>query len=143
MKIMEEQDIQFAQVESYGKDGITYTQILLEYLRKVMNLGAVEFHGGFWQKKIKKGGFIEEYYVQNSRDIFINSIYILYYTSWGNFKYTPGIDLKYQDKIEELKVQLDNEKEENKRVVIARELFRFLNADIVIANYFGEAEISI
>ncbi len=54
---------------------ISYKDIMLQHLKKILELSTNEFRGGYWEKQIK-GNFTEEVYVPDSRkSIFINIKY--------------------------------------------------------------------
>jgi len=61
---------------SSNKFGLTFKQIILMHINRCVLKGSVEWHGGYWNKLIKENQ-TEKYYVQNSRDVFINSVTIL------------------------------------------------------------------
>lgn len=61
---------------SSGKFGLTFKQIIMIHINRCVTNGSVEWHGGYWQEKVH-GNQAEKYYVQNSREVFCNSIRIL------------------------------------------------------------------
>ena len=65
-----------------NKDELNFRFIALSHLRKIMDVGSVEFRGGYWQQSQKqnKEGTIStsKTYVPDSREEFCNSILMLH-----------------------------------------------------------------
>lgn len=78
-------DIQFQNMDSWrggssGKFGLTFKQIILQHINRCVINGSVEWHGGYWEDKLQvvgQGTIVEKRYVQNSRDIYSNSVKML------------------------------------------------------------------
>lgn len=89
------EDVQFQNMDSWkgsssNKYGLTYKQICLMHINRCVINGSVEWHGGYWQRKSTQNTF-EEYYVQNSRNVYANSVKMLRALLIGYF------DTKMQD----------------------------------------------
>lgn len=67
-----------------NKFGLTYEQIVLMHINRCVINGSVEWHGGYWQDRIQ-GTYVEKYYIQNSRDVYCNSIKMLRALLKGHF----------------------------------------------------------
>jgi hypothetical protein len=75
-------DVQFMNMDSWRGSGgknnvITFKQIILMHINKCVSNGSVEWHGGYWQEKAVNNYTVEKIYVQNSREVFCNSITML------------------------------------------------------------------
>jgi hypothetical protein len=75
-------DIQFMNMDTYrggggGKNTLSFKQILLLHVKKCVDNGSLEFHGGYWIEKSAGTYTIEKTYVQNSREVFCNSVRML------------------------------------------------------------------
>ena|SRR3989344_1089338 len=74
-------EIQFSNMDSWrgsssGKFGLTFKQIVLMHINRCVVNGSVEWHGGYWQEKTQ-ANWTDKYYVQNSRDVYSNSVKML------------------------------------------------------------------
>jgi len=57
--------------------GNSFKDIVMSQLRRVTQLANVEWHGGYYSSTITKSGKEKEIYVQDSREVFSNGVYIL------------------------------------------------------------------
>src|SRR3989344_5219302 len=85
-------EIQFSNMDSWrsgssGKFGLTFKQIALQHINRCVVNGSVEWHGGYWQDK-SHGNLVEHFYVQNSREVFCNSVRMLRALLLGYFDKT-------------------------------------------------------
>lgn len=74
--------VQFSNMDSWrgsgsGKHELTFKQIILMHINRCVVNGSVEFHGGYWQERNAGQYVIEKTYIQNSREVYCNSIKIL------------------------------------------------------------------
>ncbi len=95
-----EETIQFQNPDTYrgsgNKGSLSFPQIILMHIHRCVLNGSVEWHGGYWQEKFKEN-WTEKHYVQNSRDIFNNSVTMLRVLLLGYFDdKTKKIDEKIQ-----------------------------------------------
>ena len=81
---MEDTNLNFLDAESQGpdymKDKISFRDIVLQQVKRVTNVAAVEFHGGFYETKPHPNPNVNtvlKTYVADSREIFCNSVEIL------------------------------------------------------------------
>ncbi len=57
--------------------GNSFKDIVMSQLRKVTQLANVEWHGGYYSSTITKSGKEKEIYIQDTREVFSNGVYIL------------------------------------------------------------------
>lgn len=75
-------DISFTNMDSWkgsgggSKFGLTFKQIVLTHINRCVINGSVEWHGGYWQERTQQS-WTERYYIQNSRDVYNNSVKML------------------------------------------------------------------
>ncbi len=66
---------------SYGKEGISFKDIILNHLKRISEFSSVEFRGGYWEEKqihLGSGNFqTERTYVPDSREIYTNAVDVL------------------------------------------------------------------
>lgn len=75
-------EIQFSNMDSWrgsssGKFGLTFKQIVLQHINRCVVNGSVEWHGGYWQERNATNYTIERIYIQNSREVYCNSVKML------------------------------------------------------------------
>lgn len=98
-------EIQFSNMDSWrgsssGKYGLTFKQILLQQINRAVINGSVEMMGGFWQESGNNP--VTRTYVQNSRDVYSNSVRMLRACLLGYFdKEMKNADDKLQQEFEE------------------------------------------
>ena len=73
-------EIQFSNMDSWrsgssGKFGLTFKQIVLQHINRCVVNGSVEWHGGYWNETGNNP--VIRTYVQNSRDVYSNSVKML------------------------------------------------------------------
>lgn len=98
-------DIQFSNMDSWrggssGKFGLTFKQIVLQHIDRCVRNGSVEWHGGYWNET----GYnpTTRTYVQNSRDVYANSVKMLRALLLGYFdKKTEEADKELQEEFSE------------------------------------------
>lgn len=85
---MNNEDVSFVNMDMWkgsgDKFGLTFKQIILQHINRCVLHGSVEWHGGYWQEKFN-GNTLEKYYVQNSREVYCNSIRMLRVILLGYF----------------------------------------------------------
>src|SRR3989344_3930095 len=120
-------EIQFSNMDSWrggssGKFGLTFKQIVLMHINRCVQNGSVEWHGGYWNETGNNPTI--RTYVQNSRDVYSNSVKMLRACLLGYFdkqikeadkklqeefaikfkeyeeKETKGKDIKYEDRVQ-------------------------------------------
>lgn len=110
------EDITFSNMDSWGggggsKMGLTFKQIILMHINRCVQNGSVEWHGGYWQEKQQQSG-IERIYVNNSRDVYNNSVKMLrailigYFDSKMNEE-DKRLNEEYENKFKEFKESED------------------------------------
>jgi hypothetical protein len=82
---------------SSSKFGLNFKQIVLMHINRCVVNGSVEWHGGYWQEKIQ-ANWTDRHYVQNSRDVYNNSIKMLRALLLGYYdKQMKEADTKLQE----------------------------------------------
>lgn len=98
-------DITFQNMDSWrgggsGKYGLTFKQICLQHINRCVVNGSVEWHGGYWQEKVQ-ANWTDKIYIQNSREVYCNSIKMLRALLLGYFdKPMKEADKKLQEEFE-------------------------------------------
>lgn len=108
----------------FAKEGFSFQQIILEYLRKLGSLSAVEFRGGYYNEgKTLLGNVIttSKEYIPDSREVLGNAI------NFFHLVLCPHYDKAMQDKDKEIQALIDNEKDKDKLLVLRLKLFREIN----------------
>lgn len=98
-------DITFQNMDSWrggssGKFQLTFKQICLMHINRCVQNGSCEWHGGYWNES----GYnpITKTYVQNSRDVYSNSVKMLRALLLGFFdKQMKEADNKLQEEYKE------------------------------------------
>jgi hypothetical protein len=137
---MIEEGDRFIDAESYKggvvKDRLTFKQIVLNHLSRIIVKMTVEWKGGYWEtrtKTIRDVGITDKYYVPDTRAEFENGVYGLYdllisYFDKQMVKEDQAVNQELEDlKKEALKQKWNDEKYINKRVLVIRKLFQALN----------------
>ena len=94
-------EIQFQNVDSWrgnssGKFGLSFKQIVLMHINRCVINGSVEWHGGYWNETGNNP--TTRTYVQNSRDVYSNSVRMLRALLLGYFdKQTKDADAELQE----------------------------------------------
>ncbi len=70
-----QEDIEDIEMSPGG--GNSFKDILMSQLRRVTQLSSVEFRGGYYSTVPTKSGVDKEIYVQDSREVFSNAVYVL------------------------------------------------------------------
>jgi len=116
------EDIQFSNMDSWrgsssGKFGLTFKQIILMHINRCVQNGSVEWHGGYWQEKQASNYTSERYYIQNSREVYCNSVKMLRALLLGYFdKMMKEADDNLQKEFEKIyDTYLKNAKEEKNK----------------------------
>lgn len=68
-------DVEDLEINPSG--GNSFKEIVMAQLRKVTQLANVEWHGGYYTSTLTKSGKDKEIYIQDSREVFSNGVYIL------------------------------------------------------------------
>jgi len=95
------EEIQFSNMDSWrggssGKFGLTFKQIVLQHINRCVVNGSVEWHGGYWNETGNNPTI--RTYVQNSRDVYSNSVKMLRACLLGYFdKQIKEADKKLQE----------------------------------------------
>lgn len=116
---------------------IEFRDIVLEHLKKILELTRLEFRGGYIQKK-NVGGIVEETYIPDTRKQYIQAIESLSDILLGFFDKT--MNDKNKDLNEKMKEQLKKFKDSKKEIgsvehneymieklILSRSLFQELN----------------
>lgn len=107
------EDIQFSNMDSWkggGKFGLTFKQIVIQHISRCVNNGSVEWHGGYWNTTGNNP--VTRTYVQNSRQVYCNSVRMLRACLFGYFdKQMREAEKVLEEDFEEL---YSKEKEKNK-----------------------------
>src|SRR3989304_8708778 len=114
------EDVTFQNMDSWrgsssGKFGLTFKQICLMHINRCVINGSVEWHGGYWQEKQASNYTAERYYVQNSREVYCNSVKMLRALLLGYFdKQMKEADKSLQEEFEQIYQTYVNEYKEEK-----------------------------
>jgi hypothetical protein len=103
-------DISFSNMDSWrgsssGKFGLTFKQICLLHINRCVQNGSVEWHGGYWQEKTTISG-VDRIYVQDSREVYCNSVKMLRALLLGYF------DKKVEERDKELLTEYNSKLKE-------------------------------
>ena len=116
------EDIAFQNMDSWkggssGKFGLTFKQICLMHINRCVINGSVEWHGGYWQEKQASNYVAERIYIQNSREVYCNSVKMLRALLLGYFdKQMKEADKSLQEEFEKIYQNYIKEaKEENNK----------------------------
>jgi len=112
-------NIQFQNMDSWkggsGKFGLTFKQIVLMHIDRCVRNGSVEWHGGYWNETGNNPTI--RTYIQNSRDVYSNSIKILRALLLGYFdKKAEEEDKKLQEEITNKLKEYEKKEEKNKEI---------------------------
>lgn len=68
-----------ADVENYqgNKEELSFRSLVLEQYRRVLRLGSVEFHGGFWMETVDRTGKEKLSYIPATHEAFSNGVNML------------------------------------------------------------------
>lgn len=139
------EDVRFIDAESYsgGQDKkITFRLIILEHLRKILNLSCCEWHGGFEQTRVKPigGTTVTEYtYIQDSREKYGNAVDSLHDVLYPHFdeimtkeseEHEKELEQIYEDshyQNDRNEKKFDKQNYRQQKVEYKRKLFRNLN----------------
>jgi len=98
---MEEDKFIGAEDYSYNQE-LSFKQLCLEHLRRVLNLGSKEMRGGYFiEKPAMDGKVLLRVYIEDSREAYINAIKILHSLLFSHF------DKQMKVKNEELEEKLN------------------------------------
>ena len=84
MIIMAEDEVKFIDAETYRRskgEAISFQQIVLNQVSRTTKLMSKEFHGGFFNERVKQIGevpIVEKTYVEDAREAFKNSVNCIY-----------------------------------------------------------------
>lgn len=109
------------------KFALTFDGIVMQHLNRCVFRASVEWHGGYWNERIMDNA-IQKEYVQNSREVFYNSIQTL----------RNILKAYYDDKIEEPKGIDDDDLKDEEKIKVYRQMFEQLLALLKRHNYFKE-----
>lgn len=121
--------IQFQNMDSWrgsgsGKFGLTFKQIVLMHINRCVINGSVEWVGGYWQERSAGSYVAERVYIQNTREVYCNSVKMLRACLLGYFddkikKKDKELQEEFKIKSEEIeKADKENDnKEERKNIV--------------------------
>lgn len=101
---------------AYGHDEVlSYKQIIMEYIKLILQLGAVEFRGGYYNEKVVSvngQSTIAKEYVQDSREAYTGAINNLHHAMkiYRDPEYNKQIKL-YQEELEAMMKKLHEDVE--------------------------------
>lgn len=119
---------QFEDAESYnsyfGKERLTFKDIILQHLKRISQLSSVEFRGGYFAKKLipMPSGvtLTSEEYVPDTREIYRNAVDVL------ADMLAPYFDKTMRESEEKFQKEEKSQKDKNELLKIKRKLFREL-----------------
>jgi len=98
---------------SSSKYGLNFKQIVLMHINRCVQNGSVEWHGGYWNESNEDP--IKKYYVQNSREVYSNSVKMLRACLLGYFdKKMDEQDKKLKEEYEKRKKEYDEKENTSK-----------------------------
>ena len=119
---MENQSNEFIDADAFfTKNGFSFQQIILEYLRKISTLAGAEWRGGYYNEKSALVGSVittSKEYIPDAREMLGNSIYFL------DLLLCPHYDKAMQDKETEIIKEIEAEKDKDKLLMLRLKLFR-------------------
>lgn len=85
-------------VENYQgtTEEISFRTIVLEQYRRVLRLGSVEFHGGFWMETVDKKGKESMSYIPATHESFSNAVNML--ASGLHAYFDKGMSIAWEDR---------------------------------------------
>jgi len=113
-------EIQFQNMDSWrgsssGKFGLTFKQIVLMHINRCVQNGSVEWHGGYWNETGNNP--VIRTYIQNSRDVYSNSVRMLRACLLGYFdKRTEEADKKLKEEYQKKLKEYEEKEEKGKNV---------------------------
>ena len=116
---------QFANIDSFsggssGKFVLNFKMIVMMHINRCTINGSVEYHGGYWQEF---GNPVQRSYVQNSRDVYCNSVKMLRALLLGYFDKTmTDADKKLEKDFSDKKEAYSNKKDKKKE-----DMYTFMN----------------
>lgn len=136
-------DLQFQNMENFqgggNKFGLTIQQIIMVHIQKIVQLGSVEFIGGY-HKTVFHTDVKEKVYVSSTSEVFCNAVEMLRSLLLGYYNQDmEKKDESIQKRLEELPENADSEKIERlKKVKCYKELFQELVRLCKTLNFFQE-----
>lgn len=114
----DEDEIQFLDADSrtVGKEKITFREIVLNHLKRILTFASVEFRGGFWEYRSHPDPQRNDplkTYIHDTREIYSNAIEGLYDVLF------PHFDKKMKDEGKELVKELETAYRDNTSIVEA------------------------
>jgi len=107
-----------------NKFGLTFKQVIIQHINRCVLNGSVEWHGGYWQEKSNPNqNYAEKYYVQNSREVYCNSVRMLKALMLGYFD--EKMDKAWDLLEEELDKAYAAQKKQTKENMVEREWYAF------------------
>lgn len=136
-------DLQFHNMENFqgggNKFGLTIQQIIMIHIQKIVQLGSVEYIGGY-HKTVFHTDVKEKVYVSSTAEVFCNAVEMLRALLLGYYdKNMQEKDNAIQDKLNELPEEADKEKEQRaQKVKCYKDLFQELVGLCKNLNFFQE-----
>lgn len=147
------EEVSFEDAESsgftFGKNSISFREIVLRQLQKIVSLSNQEFIKGRWEVlPVKVGGMIIEQrkYIEDSREAYSNAVDALFDICLPYFDdFMKAVWTEHDESFKSLEeeAQKDNDQEnfrEEKRL-LKRWLFQQLNIFMKKSDYFAESSI--
>lgn len=143
--------ISYLGAESYSsnpKEKISFRIIVLKAVERIGKNANVEWHGGYWVHKEKPIGnglsITEKYYVQDTREVYSNSIDYLYdlcypYFSSDTLKATNAILSEYEKCKDEA---IKDKRFSGWRLDCSRKMFRELSIFLKSVQYFKSVALT-
>lgn len=149
------EEVRFIDAEGYsggGQDKISFREIVLQHLRRILSLTAVEFAGGYYQEntQLTRSGLAikEKRYIPDSREVYGNAVDGLFDILFPHFDKIMKKDMEEfktfkQKETERLQKEFGNKREVYKTQLIKnikRKKFRLLNSFLYRTRYL-EAQV--
>lgn len=119
-----------------GGKGLSFQDIVMIQLRKVTNLANVEFRGGFYTSVPTRDGMEKEIYVQDSREVFGNALYILALLTEPKFDKKMKEKFKlYEEKMEDIEEEFINKSSVQEEVILGELFYESTEDKILLETY--------
>ena len=137
-------NVKFLDAESMqgGNDEkITFNLLFMEQIRRILVLSNREFRGGYTNQIITKDGMVKEEYIQDSREVYSNSVYSLALLLYPKFDDKAVEDFNtFNNKIEKNNKEFMDRTEINEGVVLPADFYK---DDNMILEEFKQKKLAL
>ena len=127
-------DVEDLEINPSG--GNSFKEIVMLQLRKVTQFANVEWHGGYYTSTTTKTGQEKEIYIQDSREVFSNSVYILTLLLKPKFDTDMDTALKnFNTKLKERQDKFIKESSPDEEVILGESFYTTDEDKILLETY--------